>query len=175
MQILLVRHGPAATRDPARWPGDEARPLTREGREQTRQVARGLARLGLPQSLLVSSPLTRARSTAEIVRKDVSSILPLQIWEELRPGGSAVDTLKRVGRAKRRTPLVLLVGHEPELSKIIGLALTGESIGLTRLKKAGAALLSFSGGVVPSGGELEWLLTRRQLIALGRAKGKRRV
>lgn len=168
MQLLLFRHGPAEARNPARWPDDVGRPLTKAGRKVTRQAARGLAAQCSPRSVLASSPLTRARSTAEILAQELEHSVKVQIWDELRPEGPLGAVLRRVARSIRSSRPVILVGHEPLLGELVGLALTGDGVSVTRLRKAGAALITFPDRVAPSGGTLEWLATRDQLVAHGR-------
>ena len=169
MELLIVRHGPAEERDPARWPDDADRPLTAEGIRETRRSFRGLARLGFPTRRVVSSPAARAEATARILRDALDVSAPVVVWDELAPDGSAVPVLGRL----RETPGLdgaALVGHEPTLSELIGLALTGDPTSVAKLGKAGAAQLSFAQRAVPAGGELIWLLTRKQLALLARPR-----
>ena len=65
-ELYLVRHGLAEERGDA-WPDDTKRPLTDEGISRMRKGARGLARLGLSVEVVLTSPLVRARQTAEIL------------------------------------------------------------------------------------------------------------
>src|SRR5258706_7668086 len=65
-ELYLVRHGVAEERGDA-WPDDAKRPLTDEGISRMRKVTRGLAELGVSLDLILTSPLVRARQTAEIL------------------------------------------------------------------------------------------------------------
>ncbi|MCI4336707.1 MAG: histidine phosphatase family protein, partial [Thermoplasmata archaeon] len=138
-QLFLVRHGPAESRDPLQWPEDDDRPLSPDGVKETRKAARGLVRLELPVTQVISSPARRARQTAEIVREALKDPKPLELWEELAPDSPSAPVLGRVSRRGRRAGGVLLVGHEPVMSELVGLALTGESVSMVHFARAGAA------------------------------------
>src|SRR5262249_49031694 len=66
MQLYIVRHGIAIDREDPKSPPDPERFLTEEGIEKTKEVARGVVRLGIVPDLLISSPYVRAMQTAEI-------------------------------------------------------------------------------------------------------------
>jgi phosphohistidine phosphatase len=169
MEIILFRHGPAAERDPHRWPDDAERPLTKEGIRETHEAARGLARLVDSVARVISSPALRARDTARAVHEALEVAAPVAFWDELAPERSAAEALSRLRESADADPSVL-VGHEPVLSELVGLALSGDAVSAVHLSKAGAARLSFPGPVVPAGGRLDWLLTRKQLALLGRVR-----
>ena len=66
MQVYFLRHGRAVAAN--MWRGAEPeRPLTDEGRDELRQLARGLKRIGVAPDAIYTSPFTRAKETAEIV------------------------------------------------------------------------------------------------------------
>jgi phosphohistidine phosphatase len=166
MELLLVRHGPAAERDPRRWPDDRDRPLTPEGSRATKRAARALARLAEPLDRLVSSPAARARRTAEILREALDEPPELELAEELEPGRTAAELLAKLHPEARSRSRWAIVGHEPTLGELVGLCVVGEAVSPVRLSKGGAALLEFPRAMVPSGARLRWLLTRKQLMAL---------
>ena len=66
MDLYIVRHGIAIDRDDPKCPPDPERYLTEEGIEKTKQVAKGVASLGVTADLLLSSPYVRATQTTEI-------------------------------------------------------------------------------------------------------------
>src|ERR1700730_7164982 len=96
MRLVVVRHGPAESRDPSRWPDDDRRPLSREGRRSTAAAAAGLARLESRGRTMVTSAATRARSTATLVREALRSKPVPAEWKELEPGASAAALLGRL-------------------------------------------------------------------------------
>jgi phosphohistidine phosphatase len=159
-ELLLFRHGIAAERAK---PSDDAsddlkvdgeRALTAVGRSRSRAVADQLLRLGLGADRLLSSPLVRARQTAEIaVAAGLAARLELD--GALAPGG---DPLPLV--LASRCPRLMLVGHEPDLGQL-ACRLLGAPAGAIQLKKAGLALIVLT--PVPS---LRLLLTPRLLLTL---------
>lgn len=82
MKLVLLRHEIAAPREPgAAVETDAKRPLTDEGRKRARRAARGLHRLLGGIDRLASSPLRRARETAEALASSLE--LPIVVWDEL--------------------------------------------------------------------------------------------
>ncbi|MDH4179938.1 MAG: histidine phosphatase family protein, partial [Armatimonadota bacterium] len=82
MELYFFRHGdagPAAVGTP-----DEARRLTERGRRETDAVAQVLHRVGLAPEVILTSPLTRARETGQILAR-VFGLSP-QADDRLRPG-----------------------------------------------------------------------------------------
>jgi phosphohistidine phosphatase SixA len=163
VRVVVLRHGPAEVRDPARWSDDERRPLTGKGALQTRRAVRGVARLVGSVDRIASSPAERALATAEILRDELSTALEVEPWEELGSGCLAAPIFERLRGSVRAGETVVLVGHDPTLTEFVGLALAGEGIGLVRLGKGGAALLEFPAALGSACGRLLWLLTRKQL------------
>jgi phosphohistidine phosphatase len=170
VRLLIVRHGPAESRDPRRWSNDDLRPLSREGRRESREAAAGIAVLEPKVGTVLTSPATRARATAEILRAGLGVRSKLVEWPELAPNASAAPLLERLAEdAGRRAPLVV-VGHEPQLGELVCLALTGDAVSVTRLGRAGAAAVEFPKSVRPGAGTLAWRLDRRALTRLGRRR-----
>lgn len=164
MDLLIVRHAIAAERNPKRWPDDRARPLTPEGALRARRAAAGLKRIADRPARLLTSPLLRARQTAEILAECAG-------WPEalecaaLAPGASPEAVLKGL-RAGPREPIAI-VGHQPGLGQLIAHCLPGEVHPQAfELKKFGAALLSFEGIPRAGGARLRWLLAPGVLRAV---------
>jgi phosphohistidine phosphatase len=163
VRVVVVRHGPAEIRDPARWPDDSRRPLTSKGIVQCRRGSRALARFAKGAKRIATSEAQRSLETAEIVRSAFRPPPRLERWPELASGNLAQPIFERVRRTARPRELLFLVGHEPTLNEFLGLALTGESVSAVRLTKGGAACVEFDASVRPAGGQLLWLFTRKQL------------
>src|SRR6185436_3496825 len=92
MEIYLLRHGIAVERDAHRGP-DEERALTDEGRRKVRRGAEAMRAMKLSCDVILSSPLVRARQTAEIVAESLRLKKQLQVTEHLAPG---VPTAKQI-------------------------------------------------------------------------------
>ncbi|OUL37083.1 phosphohistidine phosphatase SixA [Nostoc sp. T09] len=136
MELYLIRHGIAEER--AAEIKDEERVLTKEGRQKTKKVAQRLVQLDLHFDLIVTSPLVRARQTAEIL---VEAGLSSQMEEchYLAPGGNIKIWLKNwlEPRNYAQNTQIALVGHEPDLSQWAEILLWGEAKASLVLKKAG--------------------------------------
>ncbi len=162
MDVYLVRHAVAEERAPRG--GDAARALTAEGRREFTRAAAGFSRLEPELTRILTSPLLRARQTAEILREQLSGPEP-EAWPPLAPGVALerlLADLRGAGEA------VALVGHEPCLGRLLSLAVSGRAGDGTPLRKGGIARLVFERAPRPGGGRLAWLLTPRLLRRLRR-------
>jgi phosphohistidine phosphatase len=153
MELYFLRHGVAEDRSPDG--SDFARRLTAEGVEKLRAAHAGLARLKVQPNLLLTSPLVRARQTAEIVGRQLG--VPITVSEVLAPGCDA-GRLLGVLREHPRSDRVMVVGHEPDFSEMIG-ALTGGS--RVEMKKGALARVDLE--LDTGWGLLVWLLPPRAL------------
>lgn len=140
MKVCFVRHGRAVERGTEGVAEDE-RPLTPDGRTRTREAARGIARLKLGIDEVWTSPLPRARETAEILARALTLPSPRRT-DLLRPEVPPRRLLGVLAQAKGRCPA--LVGHEPGLGEAVAL-LTGGRAEAFPLKKAGLALVELDG------------------------------
>jgi len=165
MDIILFRHGPAGSRDPARWPDDSLRPLTSDGEEKTRRAAQGLARVLPEVDVILTSPLVRAEQTAQALLAATDGQAKLETFDALAPGGAARELLARLGKLDEGS-VAVLVGHEPNLGELAGRLVLGGRASLP-LKKAGACCLRFEGTARAGEAELLWLLPPKQLRKLG--------
>jgi phosphohistidine phosphatase len=160
-QLYLLRHGVAVPRGE---PGisDDERPLTPKGEKRVKQVARGLRRLDLKLDRIVSSPLPRAKRTAEIVAEVLGICDRLEFADVLRADSQA--TTIREWLETRAEARLMLVGHNPSLSDLIGLLIAaGPGASPFELRKAGVAAL---GGTTNSPMKLEWLVSPRLIRRL---------
>lgn len=115
MRLFLVRHAEAAPGEP-----DELRQLTPTGQAAARALGDRLA--AERPDAVVSSPLRRARETAEQIARAAN--LEAASDERLAPGATT-DDLKAAAAGLGET--VVAVGHQPDCSEIV-LALTGREI-----------------------------------------------
>lgn len=70
--ITLLRHGESVGNAESRWQGQADFPLTDKGREQARALATRWMREKLQFDYVISSPLSRARETAEIIASELN-------------------------------------------------------------------------------------------------------
>jgi phosphohistidine phosphatase len=162
-QLLIVRHAIAEERDEATRLGhsDAERPLTPKGSKRMKAIAAGIARqIPAPQYIL-SSPLLRARQSAEILATRFPGTT-ITIERGLIPGAPLAQLVARLDeRIDEGTGI--LVGHEPDLSTLVSLLLFGKESAAIQLKKGGAALLDFPRHIASGQATLLWLMTPRQL------------
>ena len=161
MNIHLLRHGVAAALSQENTFRDEQRALTPEGIVKMRQAAQGLKRLQVNFDVIVSSPLVRARQTAEIVAEALKFRQPLDEWDELAPEG-AVDAVLRRLHDYRECKSVLLVGHQPSIGCIASYLIFGDARVSLPFKK-GALFCVQTNDPSPWAGELLWMLPSRML------------
>jgi phosphohistidine phosphatase len=165
MKVSFLRHGIAVERGTPGIPDDQ-RPLTDEGCEKTRRVAAAIEKLGVNFDLILSSPFTRARQTAEIVAAVLNAKKVLKFSGHLVPGGSLQSLVDELNRDYAGRQDVLLVGHEPDFSQhIAGLTTGGPSLQL-EMKKAGLCRLEVSRLRAGRCATLEWLLPPKLLLRL---------
>ena len=191
-----MRHGKAGARTPS--PADSARALTSAGAREVKKTASGLRRAGISFDYVASSPLARAMQTAKIVaaaagaapaagsraaagragKKGAGSAPPPAVrrWDELKPEAAAGSALDRIAGLAYDSS-VLLVGHEPGMTALLGLLVSGGAASSAagahapslsiNLKKGGIARLRILSTVPGMSGELRWLATPRHIGCLG--------
>ncbi len=164
MELLIIRHAIARERDRQRWRDDGARPLSPEGQKLSRKAAAGLKQFGKAPDRLLTSPLLRARQTAQILT-EVAGWPHAQEAAELLPEEAAPALLARLG--KERGKRVAIVGHQPALGAFLAVCLLGEDAAVPiELKKNAVACVSFAGAPRAGRGVLQWLATPRMLRRL---------
>jgi len=160
MKLYFLRHATAA--DVA--PSDAERPLTGEGREEARIAGRALAKLGAKPGQILTSPLLRARQTAELAAQELHYRDEVAVFDELRNGQhtrSLLAALRHFDGVRE----FLLVGHMPSLADHIAELLgAGNSANLSLGK--GAVVCIETAQLLPGRGELRWFLRQKQLRLL---------
>jgi len=162
MEIYILRHGIAVDRGTPGYKKDSDRPLTNEGEEKMQQIAKAILAMDLKFDLILSSPYVRAQQTAQIVAAELDEEVTLT--EFLVPNGNALELIRELNDEKPQR--VLLVGHEPHLSELISVLVTGESDAAIELKKGGLCKLSTDRLAFGQCATLNWLLTPKQLRSL---------
>lgn len=166
MQVYIVRHGIAIDREDPKCPPDPDRYLTEEGVEKTKQVAKGVAALGITADLFLTSPYVRAAQTAEIFASALQyPKQKIRRTDLLLPGAEPNHLFRELAREKQAS-VVFLFGHAPQLDDLLATAL-GSKRHLTALKKAGVAFLELK-RLAPPIGELVWLATPKLLRKAGK-------
>lgn len=165
MKIYIVRHALAELRENWSDP-DEQRPLTDKGRKKMARVACGLRNLEVELTHLYSSPLVRARQTAEIIQKELK-IKKTAFTDLLVPEADPQLILPFLNEHEEEAALAL-TGHEPHVSALLAFLLTGKTAVLAVYKKGGVALLEGEKPLRAGNFLLRWLLEPNHLAAIGR-------
>lgn len=156
MDLYLIRHADAVSRSDPNFT-EEDRPLTDKGRDQARALAEALQAHNVQFSAVVSSPLVRARQTAEQMLQHMPGPLAeLQFSDHLAPRGK----FKKLRRylLGLGADSVALIGHEPDLSALAA-RFMGSRKAQLELAKAGVAKLRCDGLPDKGCAALVWLLT----------------
>jgi phosphohistidine phosphatase len=150
LELYLLRHADAG--DSATWAGpDEARPLSAKGHRQAERLGAFLARLGFAPDAVITSPLIRARETADIV----AAALHVPVVEDDRLAfGAGLGDVQAIVADHGGASRLVLVGHDPDFSGLVA-DLTGAD---APMKKGALARLDVIAGVVPGGAVLRWLV-----------------
>jgi phosphohistidine phosphatase len=176
MYLYLIRHGIAVDLDPlavdanglpfgTAIANDELRSLTKIGRKKVGQVADRLGELELTFDLIITSPLVRARQTADILL-DKHLSPNLEVSEHLKPSGKLESWLMEwETRANDdRVSTVALVGHEPNLSEWAELLIFGRVENKIILKKSGIIGLKFTDKLAIGAAQLTCLIPPKYLL-----------
>jgi phosphohistidine phosphatase len=166
MNLFILRHGKAYERS-VKWRPDSKRPLTAEGEKKMFANARGIQRLELSFDLILTSPYLRALRTAEIlaeVLKAKNVVQTQSLTAEADPKAIIDEINQKYPGAKQ----IVLTGHEPFLTRLISILLTGQENVSIDLKKGGFCKLSIAKLQAGPCATLNWLMTPRQLARLGR-------
>lgn len=166
--VVLVRHAQAG--DPERFRRetgrpDRERPLTGEGRKRNEVASGGLRRLLGSLDHLLSSPYTRARQTAQGIADAFQR--PLEAPEALEPPWRPAELSEWLESRVATGETAVLVGHEPDLSTVLGYWLCGRGAGVpVPMEKGAACALRIRGHLAPGEVELVWKLPQYGLRRL---------
>ncbi len=135
MELFLVRHAIAVPQ--AEGLPDAERPLTDEGKQRFRQVVRGLDRLEVRLDRVLHSPWTRAVETADLLSRILIGESAVEVGLAREPDA---ELAARLAQGER----VAAVGHEPWMSELMAILLTGSKAHASRFafKKGQVAWLS---------------------------------
>jgi phosphohistidine phosphatase len=163
VNLYLLRHGIAVDPGSPGYENDSERPLIPKGERRLRDAAAAMKKMDLSFDLILSSPFTRAKQTAEIVAGDLKLKKRLEFSDELAPGGSSKTLIHALNDMKPAPENVLLVGHEPSLSRLISLLVSGGTDAAIEMKKGGLCKLEAAELRHGQCARLAWLLTPAQM------------
>jgi phosphohistidine phosphatase len=167
MQLLVIRHGIAEDPSTVAATGQEdiGPPLSKEGKQMMKDVVAGLRDLVEEIDVIGASPLLRAQQTAKIVAKAYDD-LPVATVDDLLPESDPPALINWL-QQHATLDVVAIVGHEPNLGRVVTWLMSGVETSRVAMKKGGTCLLEFSDSVAGGKGTLRWLLTPSQLRRIG--------
>lgn len=167
MNLYLLRHGVAVEPGTHGFARDADRPLTPEGEQKLRKIAKAIEAMELSFDLILSSPYVRARQTAEIVAEALRARKKLEFSDALVPAGSFKQLIELLNHLQPPPGNVVLVGHEPFLSELISLLVAGPGGAAVVMKKGGLCKLSIQALHAGRCATFNWLLTPKQMALMG--------
>jgi len=159
LELYLIRHGLAAERG-EEYPDDSKRPLTSEGIARLRKEAKALDALDVNFDQILSSPLVRAKQTAEVFAESMKSKPSIAMADALTPAGSPAAVIQELGKHMRKARIAL-VGHEPNMGELAAF-LIGAKVPLP-FKKGAVCRIDFAVFPPKGKGALCWFVTPRML------------
>jgi phosphohistidine phosphatase len=159
LELYLIRHGVAAERG-EEFPDDSKRPLTSDGIARLRKEAKALDALGVEFDQILSSPLVRARQTADVFSEIMQSKPPVANTDALTPAGSPATVMQELGKHMKKARIAL-VGHEPNMGELAAFLIGAKSS--LPFKKGAVCRIDFSVFPPKGKGQLCWFATPRML------------
>ena len=163
VDLYILRHGDAEPLG-LESQDDAERSLTSEGLAIMTRAGQEMSQMGITLDVLFSSPKKRARQTAQIVHEELSLISPITFSDSIATG-SWEELLAEVGAVITHSNKqyldagVMIVGHEPYLSQLIGVFTTGMTSCLTELLPGSMCKLRLTEIAYRQVGTIQWMLT----------------
>jgi phosphohistidine phosphatase len=155
VDLYLIRHAEAVAQGAGGATSDEERRLTEKGKQQAQTLSSGLRQRGVRLGAVVTSPLVRARQTAEGLLQQWPDAPELHECDELAPGGRKRKLARFL--ADLGVDAAAVVGHRPDLDEFAAWLIGDKTVGI-RLAKAGVAYIRCDGDPAKGTGTLTWLV-----------------
>ena len=165
MYLYLVRHGSAVLHGTEGITCDAERTLTPKGIKKLRASASALVQLGVTLDEVWTSPLTRARETADVLIDEFAVAQPARVVDYLQPEAPFEPLAEELQNHLEQAGIAL-VGHEPDLGELATYLLTGTRSASFRFKKGGVACIEVYDIRPQVHCQLRWLLTPKQMLAI---------
>ena len=168
MNLYIIRHAIAVEAGMPEYEDDSLRPLTDKGKKKMEKIARGLKALNTEIDLIITSPYVRAVGTTKILRKafDLKKEDVVET-EHLSPVGYGDQLINFINEKYADVENLALVGHEPALSNLVSILVSGDPNLSLALKKGGICRLSVDILQYGRCATLEWLFSPSQLAEFG--------
>ncbi|MGA1539903.1 MAG: phosphohistidine phosphatase SixA [Chthoniobacterales bacterium] len=155
MLLYLLRHAEAE----ALAKSDRLRQLTPKGEQQAAKVGKFCLKHGIEPTVILTSPVVRARQTADRVAKSLTGAEMIEApWAAC--GMDAFRAMEELA-AYHEFPAVMLVGHQPDLGFLAATLLGMENMQNLRVRKALLASIDTAAGLKAGAGKLQFFLPVR--------------
>lgn len=155
LELYIIRHGLAGQCLEDKMM-DEERPLKKKGKEQLKEIAKGLEKHNICFDIVLTSPLLRAKQSAEIINSHCGKNKGVTETNHLKPGASYINLIKFLNKLKNKNK-VAIVGHEPFLSGFASYCLSKSKTSFINLKKGGIIKLETDKMIKPGHCIMSWL------------------
>jgi phosphohistidine phosphatase len=146
MLLYIVRHGNADTDAES----DDERILSEKGTRVTNELAALLSRSQFePPELIVTSALPRAEQTAKIMQEVFAPNASFEISKGLISGTSLEAAMSVIASKKGETDRMMIVGHDPVLSRLVSALVSGSDSPVIEMKKSAVAIFELTRLEVP--------------------------
>src|SRR5215472_6915294 len=170
MVIYFLRHANAGSKHFSSLEKDEKRPIDKIGEEQSHDVGRALAYIGVTVNVIVSSPLTRAVQTASIVAAELGHEEKIVQDAALRPEATFEQFKALLNRHKDKLA-IMVVGHDPSMTEFVNRMVSGGApMAAIEMKKGGVAKVEKE---ARRPAMLHWLVTPKVVQRTQRSSEKR--
>lgn len=155
MIVYFLRHA-SAGQSKANPTVDAKRPLDKEGIQQSGEMGRTLNAMDVQVDAIISSPLKRASQTAVLVGNEIGFDSKLTFSPALQPDAT-FEAFRDMVEKYAKQEAIMVVGHNPSLSRFLSLMLTGGANDRAiDLKKGAVARLEVNSR---RSAELAWCIT----------------
>ncbi|MFM7150390.1 MAG: phosphohistidine phosphatase SixA [Gemmataceae bacterium] len=156
MHIYVIRHAEAVPLGGGSAMDDSQRHLTETGKRQCLFLGLSLVKMGVRFDRILTSPFVRARETAIELAKGFDESPSVVECSSLAPGNKKRDILDRI--REQNVDSLAVVGHNPDLSELVGWFIGKKWVGIN-MEKSAVACLEFEGLPGKGAGTLAWLVT----------------
>jgi phosphohistidine phosphatase len=163
LELYLIRHGLAAQRG-SEYPDDSKRPLTHRGISAVRKEARALNALKIGFDLIITSPLTRTKQTADLIAETLETKPAVTTSDALAPAGTPAAVMTELARHAKKGRIAL-VGHEPNIGELAARLIGARSP--IAFKKGAMCRIDFEVLPPKAIGQLRWFIPPRVLRKSG--------
>jgi phosphohistidine phosphatase len=165
LELFLLRHARPEAPNSERYSDDRQRPLTEAGRQEHRRVIRAVVPLLQPLDYILSSPLVRARQTADLTAEGLSwngQVQETSVLGEAYTTGAVLALLDNYAPQAR----LLCIGHAPDMGRLAAFLLDGEGRSRIDFQQGALMGLSFIGVPMPGRGTLCFFLRPADVLRM---------